>query len=87
MNFAVGEDQVIAGFGLPAGIVIISLVIALIFTVKLLLNSYNKIDAIQEQRIKDAREVGQSVITPLERIAEQNKSIYDAVLNNSKPRG
>lgn len=86
MHFAVAEDQVIAGFGLPAGIVIISLVLALLFTVRQLLTSYNKIDAIQEQRIKDAKEVGNNIVTPLERIAEQNKSIYD-VLTNSKSRG
>jgi len=42
----------------------------------------SKLDAIQEQRIMDAREVSRSITSPLEKIAEQNKSIYDVVLNS-----
>lgn len=43
-----------------------------------------KIDSIQEQRILDAKEVGKSITAPLEKIAEQNTSIYDVVLNSKR---
>lgn len=68
MSFAVAEDQVIQGFGLQAGIVIISLALALIFTVRLLLKAYADTNVIQERRIEDAKEFGDKIAEPLEGI-------------------
>lgn len=86
MFFAVGEEQVIAGFGLPAGIVITSLVIALIFTVRLLLKTYDKIDSLREQQIKSANEVNDKLVVPIESIAIQTKYLYDNAQLNSRSR-
>jgi len=92
MPFAIVEEQVIQGFGLPAAIVIVALVSALIFTVRLLLKSYTRLDALQEQRLVDAKELGIRILEPLENISDMNKKsieltekIYELLL--SSPRG
>ena len=84
-------DQVIQGFGLPAAIVIIGLVIALIFTVRLLLKEYSNRDTIQEKRITDAKELGTRIIEPLEKISdmsqkskETNEKIYELLLSGKR---
>ena len=66
MSFAIIEQQVVAGFGLPAAIVIVALATALIFTVRLLLKAYDDKSAIQDQRIIDAKDFGTKLAEPLE---------------------
>ena len=80
----VSTDQVVEGFGLPAAIVIIALVGALIFTVRLLIKSYDNTNGIQERRIADAKETRDKLIEPLQQQATLSKQIYDIVLNNSQ---
>jgi len=80
----VSTEQIVQGFGLPAAIVIIALVGALIFTVRLLLKSYDSRDALQEKRIADAKETEQKLTAPLEKQTILSEKIYDVVLRNSQ---
>jgi hypothetical protein len=84
MIFALGENQVIQGFGLPAAIVIVGLATALIFTVRLLLVAYTRLDTIQESRLADAKQTMEKITEPLEKQSRVVESIYDLILNRSK---
>lgn len=82
---AIGEQQVIEGFGLPAAIVILALVAVVIVLARLLKKSY-------DDRITDAKELGTRILEPLENISSMNKSskemvdkIYELLI--STPRG
>lgn len=81
MNVAqLTPDQVADAFGWPGAIVIVSLAAALIFTVRLLLKSYDMRDALQEKRIADAKEARDSLVEPLKKSTELSQQIYDIVL-------
>lgn len=84
MIFALGESQVIQGFGLQAGIVIVALVAVVIFLVRLLLKSYDTINTIQENRIVDARETRDKITEPLENQARVIEKIYDLLLSGRR---
>jgi hypothetical protein len=45
-----------------------------------------QIDAIQEQRIVDAKETRDKLMEPLEKQTQLSEKIYDIVLHNSKRR-
>jgi hypothetical protein len=88
MNFAqaLTTENVAQAFGWPAAIIIIALVGALYFTVRLLLKSYDKIDAIQERRLADAKETRDKFVEPLENQTEVIGRIYDIVLRNAREK-
>lgn len=73
--------QVIEGFGLPAGIVIVSLTIALIFTVRLYLKGQTEKDELRKQQIEDAKQTRDILVEPLEKQANMLEKIYDIVLS------
>lgn len=83
----VTTQQVIDGFGLPAAIVIVSLAVALIFSIRLLLKAYDRINEIQETRIADARETRDKLSAPMEAQAKMTGQIYDLLLNLHNQRG
>lgn len=91
----VSTQQVVEGFGLPAAIVIIALVTVIIFLYRdgkkeqALREADNKVlrdqlNAIQEQRIRDAKETRDKIMEPFEKIALLTQNIYDTVNRNSK---
>lgn len=84
--FATANDlQQLLTLGAPGLLVVIGILTGVvIFLYRKTEVLQSKIDTIQEQRIVDAREVGRSITAPLEKIAEQNKSIYDVVLNGKR---
>lgn len=80
----VSGDQVIQGFGLQAGIVIIVQAVVIVIL-------WRKLEKIQDQRLSEAREVNADLVEPLKELIKNNKAstalnrkIYDAV---NKKRG
>lgn len=87
MYFAVGEQQVIQGFGLPAAIVIIALVAVIMYREikywpKVQSDLQLKVDGIQEERLKNALETRDKLTEPIEEMTRTVKNIYEAVLRN-----
>lgn len=80
----VSTDQVAQAFGWPSAVVILALISALIFTVRLLLKTYDRLDALQEKRIIDAKETRESLVEPLKKSAQLSEQIYDIVLRNAQ---
>lgn len=83
----VSSEQVIEGFGLPAAIVIISLVAVIVFIYRKLDKLQSKYDALQEQRIIDARETRDKVMEPLDKQAIMSEKIYELLLNLTNRTG
>lgn len=80
----VSTDQVIQGFGLPAAVVIIALVGVVIFLYRSVQNLQSKYDAIQEQRIVDARETRDKIAEPLDKMASLSEKTYELLLTGSR---
>lgn len=83
----VSSDQIMEGFGLPAGIVIVGLLVALVYYVRLSDKKQTRIDELQETRVADANKVGDKIIAPMEDVKEINGKMYDLLLNLTNKRG
>ncbi len=68
--------------GVP-GLIAVILVLAsvIIYLVRKNDSLQTKYDNMQEQRIADAKEVGQLITGPLEKLANQQQSMYDYLIN------
>lgn len=86
MNFAVsiGTDEIVQGFGLPAAIVIIALVVALIYV-------YKDGQRQRDLRVTDAKEFSNKIATTLDsmqaniqRQAETSEKIYGRLIDGRR---
>lgn len=80
----ISAQDVKDGFGLPAAIVIVSMAIVIIFLVRHIIKMYTDRDLIQEQRIREAKEVRDIYAEPLQKQVQLTQQIYEAVIRNSQ---
>lgn len=76
-------NNVLPQYGL-AGLVILSLVLALIKIYRDLSKERDRNDTIQEQRLVDAKETRDRLTEPLAQNARMSEQIYDLLLNNRR---
>lgn len=72
----VSPESVVQGFGLQAGIIIVAEALVIIYL-------YRKLDALQERRYQEAKEVQDRLVGPLDALTKLTKKIHD-VLNKNR---
>lgn len=77
-------DQVIQGFGLPAAIVIVALAGVIIFLYKSREKLQAEYNALQNQRVVDAKETRDKITEPLQSQAVMTGKIYEFLLGRGK---
>lgn len=82
----VDAGQILSAYGL-AGLVMAVEAAVIIYFAKRDDSKQTKIDAIQEQRIVDARETRDKVMEPLEKQAIMGEKTYELLLNLTSRRG
>lgn len=76
-------EAVLSQYGL-AGLVIAVLAGVILYQNKKLDSQQIKLDAIQDQRLLDARETNNRLTEPLEQQARMSDKIYDLLLNSKR---
>lgn len=89
MIFAASQAEALATLGIP-GLVVVIFVLAgvIVFLYKQLSAAQSRTDAIQEQRIVDAKETRDKITEPLDKQAELSGKIYELLVTTlSNKRG
>lgn len=76
-------DEILRQYGLP-GLVIFTLAGVVVFLYRGTVSLQNRIDAIQESRLQDARETRDKLTEPLQKQALMSEKIYDVLLNGKR---